>query len=175
MKPALVGHAFEGSVLRRAGAGSFVPTPLNGRAAQIGGDVFKAPGIDDRADVVQRDTQKAVLGGGRDPHGHDPPARGAENGGAGKAQMVEKRDRIGSLLRDGVGGGAGEVRSAAPAGVEAEEADIDQMPRQVVEVAAVPGEAGQGQERKPLAFVHIEEARAVGCSDMRHQDIPPIR
>ncbi len=85
--------------------------------------------------------------------------------------MVEERHHIRGFLRNGVGGGAGEVRPAATAGVEAKEAHAWNMRREMVEVAPIPGEARQAEEGKALALVLIEKAGAVASGKMGHWNV----
>ena len=169
--PALRGHALE--ALHDGGArGCGLRQRRVGRGqAEVSHDDLDARLAHDGADVDQARAREALARGGREHHGDEPAARGAEDRGALQPEVVEERQRVGALLRHGVGRGVGARRGAAAACVEPDQARVPDVGREVVEVAPVAGEAGEAQDGRALALVAKGEAGAVGGVEGAHAAI----
>ncbi len=82
------------------------------------------------------------MGGRGDGHGDEPAARGSDDGGFLDLEVIEQGQGIAAFLQDGIGRGIGPVRPPAPAAVEADQAEAFERLIEIVEVRAVPREAG---------------------------------
>ncbi len=159
--PAALRHVPETGEQRAAHAGGFGIGFLDRVPTDVAEDRGKALGREFRSDIVEENPGQAVLRGGRQQHGDQPAARGSEDRGLRKAQMIEQRQRVLGLGRDRVGGGVGPVGSAAPAIVEPDQPDPGEMWGHIVEIAGVPGQAGKAEDRRAEAFVGVAQAGAV--------------
>ena len=142
------------------------------RAADIGLDARQALRLDDRADIVEHQA-----GDGRRPrdahqHADDAAARGADDDGARNAERRHAVEHVVHLGERVVACRArGPLRASAAAIVEGDHAARPvamgrEVDGELVEIAAVAGEARQAHHRQPgrepIAVVARRQPQAVG-------------
>jgi hypothetical protein len=139
--------------------------------SDIGHDRRQAFGHDLGAHVVEDHAGQAVLRHRRKHHGHEPPARRAEDRHPVKAEVVQQDQHIGGLLADLVGGGVRKTRSAAPAEIHADDRGaVRETLHHRLEILHVPGQPRQAQKRRPIARHVIGQFHAIGGGHEVHHE-----
>ena len=162
LQPAAFGHIGEPRHVARQAGGQLGIGFRRRIAAHIVENPVKAPAVQFRPDIVQ--AQACHPRPRRRPQHHPdhPSARGAKDRGPFQPQMIQQRQRILRLLRDGVGGRPRPVAFAATTIIHADQADAWQMRHQIVEIGPVAGQPGQAQQRLARALIVIGKTGAIG-------------
>ena len=108
--------------------------------------------------------------GERQRHGDEPAARGAKDRGAVDPEVIEKRDGVLGLLRDGIAHEIiGIVRLAPAPVIHADDPAARQMRQQKLEITGIAGEPREAEERQAVALILVMQHQAIAGGKARHQ------